>query len=134
MPVVSISIPSKLLNQVESLVKQGGYFSKSEVFRDAVRELISQTSAERRQKSVKVVGVLVIIGDHNDAQAVQQVNRIRHEFDDVVDESTHRHIGGHYFIEHLTMAGAQSRVIQLTRRIRGIRGISQVKLATLPIE
>lgn len=134
MPVVSISIPTNLLKQVDRLVKQGGYFSKSEVFRDAVRELLFQTEVEQRRKTVKSVGVLIVFGDHKDAHAVQQVNRIRHDFDDVVDESTHRHIGGHLFIEYITMAGPLNRIIQLTRRMRGIRGISQVKLALVPLE
>lgn len=133
MPIISISIPSKLISEIEKLVERGGYYSKSEVFRDAVRELLIQAEIEKRGKLVKSVGVLIAIGDHQDQHAVSQVNRIRHEFDDVVEESTHRHIGKRLFIDYLTMTGDQKRIIQLTRRIRGIRGIHQVKLAIAPV-
>lgn len=93
-----------------------------------------QTAVEHRRQKVKSVGVLIVFGDHKDAHAVQQVNRVRHDFDDVVDESTHRHIEEHLFIEYITMAGPLHRIIQCTRRMRGIRGISEVKLALVTLE
>jgi len=133
LPVVSISIPVDLLERVEQLTKRGGYYSKSEVFRDAVRELLVQVELEKQPRTTESVAVLIVIGDHKDIHTVQMVNRIRHEYDDVVDESTHRHIGK-LFIEYFTMAGQQNRIIQLTRRIRGIRGIVQVRLALSPLE
>tara|TARA_Y100000031_G_C7972344_1_gene270949 strand:+ start:303 stop:494 length:192 start_codon:yes stop_codon:yes gene_type:complete len=52
-----ITVPTKLTERLvleaEELIKEGWYANKSELIRDAVRDLISKTKMERLEKAIK---------------------------------------------------------------------------------
>lgn len=56
-----------------------------------------------------------------------RVGEIRHEFNDVVVENVHRHIDQKYCLEIFIAEGSYRRIIDLIGRLRGMRGIQQVK-------
>jgi len=58
---------------------------------------------------------------------------VRHEFDDVVVENVHRHIGEKYCLEIFIAEGSHQRILDLIGRIRGMRGIQQVKALFMPL-
>lgn len=53
----------------------------------------------------------------------QRISEVRHEFDDVVVENVHRHIGQKYCLEILIAEGDYRRILDLIGRIRGMLGI-----------
>jgi CopG family nickel-responsive transcriptional regulator len=56
-----------------------------------------------------------------------RITETRHEFDDVVVENVHRHIGEKYCLEVFIAEGNYQRILDLIGRIRGMRGIQQIK-------
>jgi CopG family nickel-responsive transcriptional regulator len=56
-----------------------------------------------------------------------KMTELRHEFDDVVIENVHRHIGEKYCLEIFIAEGNSNRILGLVGRVRGMRGIQQVK-------
>ncbi|MHA1432039.1 MAG: hypothetical protein ACTSRV_16860, partial [Candidatus Freyarchaeota archaeon] len=62
-----------------------------------------------------------------------RISDLRHEFDDVIIENIHRHIGDQYCLEILIAEGEAKRILDLMGRIRGIRGIQQVKAVFMPL-
>ncbi|MEM3766692.1 MAG: hypothetical protein QXU46_06705 [Candidatus Bathyarchaeia archaeon] len=61
------------------------------------------------------------------------MTEIRHEFDDVVIENIHRHVGQKYCLEIFFAEGENSRILEAIGRVRGMRGIQQVKAIFLPL-
>lgn len=53
METVPAKITSKLLVSMDELVQEGWYANRSELVRDAIRELIRKTKAERLEASIK---------------------------------------------------------------------------------
>lgn len=53
MEVVPAKITEKLISEMEELVKQGWYANKSELIRDAVRELIKKLKSEQLELAIK---------------------------------------------------------------------------------
>lgn len=53
MNVVPAKMTEKLEQEMELLVKEGWYANKSEVIRDAVRELVRKMKAERMAEAIK---------------------------------------------------------------------------------
>ena len=50
MPIVSISLTSKLLKKLDRFMKERGYSSRSEAIRDAIRDFLSEYELDRFRK------------------------------------------------------------------------------------
>ena len=124
--VISITLPSDLLNQFDEFMKSRGYFSRSEAFRDAVRNLISEAEIAKFS-SGNVAATIMTTCDYARKDVDLKISELRHEFDDVVIENVHRHIDGKYCVEIFVTEGNNDRILNLINRLRGMHGIQQVR-------
>ena len=53
MQTVPAKLTEKLIFEADELIKEGRYANKSELIRDAVRELIKKPKAERLEPAIK---------------------------------------------------------------------------------
>lgn len=53
METVPTKLTKKLIYEADALIKEGWYANKSELIRDAVRELIKKLKAERLESAIK---------------------------------------------------------------------------------
>lgn len=80
-----------------------------------------------------VVATMIITSDYKDEEVDSRIGEIRHEFDDIVVENIHQHVGQRYCLEFLLAEGDYNRVLELVGRIRGIRGIHRIRTMFLPL-
>ena len=132
MTVVSITLPGELLKRFDEFIKARGYYSRSEAFRDAVRNLIAEAELAKAETGT-VATTIMITCEYARRDVDMRVTEMRHEFDDVVVENVHRHIGDRYCLEVLIAEGNAQRILDLIGRIRGMRGIQQVKALFMPM-
>jgi len=126
MTVISITLPGDLLVKFEEFMKTRGYYSRSEAFRDAIRNLIAESEVAKTETG-EVAATIMITSDYARRDVDLKITEVRHEFDDVVVENVHRHIADKYCLEIFIAQGTNQRIIDLIGRIRGMRGIQQVK-------
>lgn len=126
MPIVSISLTEKILEDIDKIKGTRGYFSRSEVIRDAIRGLITENEVSI-QNADKVFAIIIIIVNYERHDVEHKISQLKHEFYEIVVEDTHRHVENLYCIETLFAQGSNSAIGQLIGRIRGIRGINQLK-------
>jgi CopG family nickel-responsive transcriptional regulator len=124
--VISITLPGDLLEKFETFMKTRGYYSRSEAFRDAMRNLISESELARTETDL-VAATIMITCDYERRDVDMKITEVRHEFDDVVVENVHRHIDDKYCLEIFIAQGKNQRILDLVGRVRGMRGIQQVK-------
>ncbi|MHA1376024.1 MAG: CopG family ribbon-helix-helix protein [Promethearchaeota archaeon] len=132
MPIVSISLTSQILESLEKLIEKRGYFSRSEAIRDAIRGIILEYDLSIKSDDL-VFATIIIISEYERHDVETQLSKLRHEFNDIVIEDTHRHIKDKYCVETFLAEGKNTEVINLLGRIRGIRGINQIKYVILPL-
>lgn len=53
METVPAKLTKKLIFEADELIKEGWYANKSELIRDAVRELVKKLKAERLESAIK---------------------------------------------------------------------------------
>ena len=53
MQVVPAKLTAKLIKEIENLISEGWYANKSELIRDAIRELVKKLKAERLESAIK---------------------------------------------------------------------------------
>jgi len=132
MTVVSVTLPGELLNKFGEFMKTRGYYSRSEAFRDAIRSLMAESELAKIETG-NVATTIMITCDYARKDVDLKVGEVRHEFDDVVVENVHRHIGEKYCLEIFIAEGNHQRILDLIGRIRGMRGIQQVKALFMPL-
>jgi CopG family nickel-responsive transcriptional regulator len=132
MTVVSVTIPNELLRKFDEFMKMRGYYSRSEAFRDAIRSLMTETELAKMETG-NVAATIMITCDYARKDVDLKMTELRHEFDDVVIENVHRHIREKYCLEIFIVEGNSNRILDLIGRIRGMRGIQQVKAMFMPL-
>ncbi len=132
MPIVSISLTQQILDSLEKLIEKRGYFSRSEAIRDAIRGIILEYDVSIKNEDL-VFATIIIISEYERHDVEKKLSKLRHEFNHIVIEDTHRHIKDKYCVESFLAEGKNSEVINLLGRIRGIRGINQIKYTILPL-
>ena len=58
MTVISVTIPDELVNRFDSFVKERGYYSRSEAFRDAIRTIMTQSDVSKLETNNEAAVVL----------------------------------------------------------------------------
>ena len=126
MTVVSITLPNELLRKFDAFIENRGYYSRSEAFRDAIRNIISESELAKLE-SGNAAATIMTTCDYARKDVDLKMTEVRHEFDDVVIENVHRHIGEKYCLEIFIAEGNNDRILNLINRLRGMHGIQQVK-------
>ena len=132
MVVVSITLPSELLKKFDEFMKTRGYYSRSEAFRDAIRNIIAESEFAKVETG-DIAATIMITCEYARKDVDLRITEIRHEFDDVVVENVHRHIGEKYCLEVFIAQGNNARILDLIGRVRGMHGIQQVKAMFMPL-
>ncbi|MEM2105804.1 MAG: CopG family ribbon-helix-helix protein [Candidatus Bathyarchaeia archaeon] len=132
MTVISITLPPELLSKFDDFIKARGYYSRSEAFRDAIRSLITESELAKLETG-NVAATVMTTCDYARKDVDLKMTEIRHEFDDVVIENVHRHIGEKYCLEIFIAQGNNDRILNLINRLRGMHGIQQVRAMFMPL-
>lgn len=131
--MVSISLTFDLLEQIDDLVKKGGYSSRSELLRLAVRESLSQFVLQRL-KTGRVIATVTAIYPKELKEINTRLMEIRHEFDEYIHGNMHLHISQDFCLEIYIVEGENLKVLNFVTKIRAVRGIREVRYLMTPIE
>jgi CopG family nickel-responsive transcriptional regulator len=132
MPIVSISLTSELLKQLDGFMKKQGYSSRSEAIRNAVRDILSEYELSSFERG-KVTSTITVISEHEKHDVDERLTRLRHEHDEIVSGNMHIHLGKTYCLEIFITEGQVDEVLNFIGRIRAMRGIQQVKYTIVPL-
>ena len=132
MTIISISLSPELLDKLERFMKERGYSSRSEVIRDAVRDLMAEYELTRLEVG-RVIATITVISRHERHDVDERLMRLRHEYDHIVSGNMHIHLSEGYCLEIFIAEGAAEEILRFIGRIRAMRGIQQVKYTIVPI-
>jgi len=133
MPVISVSLPAELLSRLDALVNKGEFASRSEMIRQAIREALSEFERAESQRG-NVLATVTAFYDRESELTGQRLMELRHDFDDLISEHMHLHAKGDYCIEIFVVTGDADRIQQFLTKVRGARGIHQVRHTTIGLE
>ncbi|WP_157665776.1 MULTISPECIES: nickel-responsive transcriptional regulator NikR [unclassified Methanopyrus] len=128
----SITIPNNLLQKVNELIASGYFASRSEIFRQALREYLQRIEWTERLGDEEYFGVLTYVFHHERAEP--ELVKVQHEFTDLIISTTHIHVSHEKCLEVLLLQGPGKRIAELAKRIRGVRGVEQAKLTVVSSE
>ena len=127
MPIVSISLTEEILKEIDSLQKNLGFSGRSDAIRAGIRSFV----AEEKQKedlSGNVNAILLVV--HND-EYDNQVNGIKHSYEDLITTHLHSKIEGDICMELFMLKGEAGSVSSITKDFQINKRMDTVKLVTL---
>ena len=127
MPIVSISLTEEVLKEIDSLQKNLGFSGRSDAIRAGIRSFV----AEEKQKedlSGNVNAILLVV--HND-EYDNQVNGIKHSYEDLITTHLHSKIEGDKCMELFMLKGEAGSVSSITKDFQINKRMDTVKLVTL---
>jgi len=122
----SVSLPSALLEDLDSRVVKKGYSSRSELIRDMIREKMVEDKWQ--DKSEEVVGVLSITYDHHQRELAERLIHTQHSRHVNILCSTHVHLDHHSCLETIIIKGKPPEIEKIAIEIAGLRGVKFSKL------
>ena len=106
---LTISVDDDLADTFDRLVKEKGYASRSEAFRDRLRGAISDQRIEK-ESAKYCVGVLSYVYDHHERQLAKRLMSMQHDHHDVTVSTMHSHLDHDNCIEAVHPFGPEPRI------------------------
>jgi len=122
MPVerIGVSLEAALLRELDDLVSEKGYASRSE----ALRELIRKGLVRRRvEAGGKVVGTITIVYRHDVGMVTHRILHRQHDFLGSIRATAHTHLSEETCLEVLIVEGDAAQVTELADRLRTVKGV-----------
>ena len=127
MPIVSISLTEEILKEIDSLQKNLGFSGRSDAIRAGIRSFVSEEK-QKENLSGNVNAILLVV--HND-EYDNQVNGIKHSYEDLITTHLHSKIEGDKCMELFMLKGEADSVSSITKDFQINKRMDTVKLVTL---
>ncbi|RLI87516.1 MAG: nickel-responsive regulator 1 [Candidatus Altiarchaeales archaeon] len=124
MPIISISLSDKLLEETDRIQKELGFSGRSEVIRAGARMLIAD-SREKEKLVGRINSILLLI--HN-KKVEDIVTEIKHRFEDITKTQIHSHLRENKCLEVFVLDGDAKRIKEITRLFQASGKMEYVKL------
>lgn len=123
---ISLSLPRGLLDDLDTMIRQMGYDSRSHAIADMVRDRL----VEHRQQygNSEVAGAITLVYDHHKRDLQNVLTAIQHDHGQLVISTLHVHLDHHNCLEVLAVRGKASAIRKLADALISVRGVKHGKL------
>ena len=133
MAVVSISMPDDLADRIDEFADHHGYTGRSEVVREAARNLLSEFKDEQLEDR-RLMGVVTVLFDYETTSVEERMMHLRHDHEDLVVSNFHSHVGDRYCMELFVLEGQLEDISTFVGKIRATKDTLTVDYSVLPVD
>ncbi len=127
MPIVSISLNDEILKQIDNLQSTMGFSGRSDAIRAGIRSFVSEEK-QKQDLSGEVNAILLVV--HND-EYDNEVNGIKHSYEDLITMHLHNKIDGEKCMELFILKGESEKVTEITKNFQINKKMDTIKLVAL---
>lgn len=128
---ITITIDDDLLAAVDGLMAQRGYASRSETFRDILRDMIGRQSAG--DAKADCIATLSYVFDHATRDLASRLTQAHHAHHDLSVASLHVHLDHESCLEVSVLRGATGSVTAFADTLATQRGVRHAHLHPIPV-
>jgi CopG family nickel-responsive transcriptional regulator len=133
MTVVSVSMPAELLERIDNFAEEHGYTGRSEVIRDASRNLLGEFD-DRSLSDRPLMGIVTVLFDYETTNVEEKMMHLRHENEGLVASNFHNHVGPHYCMELFVLEGDLEEISEFVGKIRATQDTLTVDYSVTPVD
>ncbi len=133
MTVVSVSMPDALLDRLDEFAEDHGYTGRSEVVREAARNLLGEFE-DRTLEDRELMAVVTVLFDYENGAVEERMMRLRHDHEGLVASNVHSHVGDHHCLEVFILEGELEAVSEFVGKVRATRDTLSVDYSVIPVD
>ena len=126
---LSMSLPSDLLQHLDTMVEERDMPSRSHMIAQLIRRAVADHQAERHPDEM-LAGTITLVYRGDQGGARQQLASKQREFLKEVISSQHVFLENDQSLEVLLVQGPANRLEDLCDALRSVRGVRQLQLVT----
>ena len=130
---LTISIDDDLADTFDRLVKDKGYGSRSEAFRDLLRGALGEQQLQAGTAK-HCVGVLSYVYNHHERQLARRLTSMQHDHHDVTVSTMHAHLDHDNCIETVILRGPTQKVTEFAQAVMAQSGVRHGTFHPIPVE
>ena len=133
MTVVSVSMPEELLDRLDEFADEHGYTGRSEVVREASRNLLGEFE-DARLEDRRLMAVVTVLFDYETTSVEERMMRLRHEHEGLVASNFHNHVGSRYCMELFVLEGSLADISTFVGKVRATKDTLTVDYSVTPVD
>ncbi|HQC43368.1 MAG TPA: nickel-responsive transcriptional regulator NikR [Verrucomicrobiota bacterium] len=122
----SISLPPKLMEQLDKMMLQKGRENRSQLISEMIRNQLIEHQSQQGQK--EMAGTITLVYDHHTPHVQSELTRIQHDLHNCILSTTHVHLDHDNCLEVLIVRGKANLIRSISERIFSCKGIKHGKL------
>jgi CopG family nickel-responsive transcriptional regulator len=126
-------MPEELLERIDSFADEHGYTGRSEVVREAARDLLGEFE-DTKLEDRDLMGVVTVVFDYETTSVEERMMRLRHDHESLVAANFHSHVGNHYCMELFVLEGRLADISSFVGKIRATRDTLSVDYSVMPVD
>jgi len=126
-------MPDELEERINEFGEEHGYTGRSEIVREAVRNLLSEFE-DRRLEDRELMSIVTVLFDYETTNVEERMMHLRHDHDHLVVSNFHSHVGNHYCMELFVLEGQLADISTFVGKIRATRDTISVDYSVHPID
>ncbi len=126
-------MPEDLLNRIDEFAEEHGYTGRSEVVRDASRNLLDEF-ADKKLEGRELMGIVTVLFDFGTTSVEEKMMRLRHNHEDIVASNFHSHVGSHHCMELFVLEGSLEEISTFVGKIRATEDTLSIDYSVLPVD
>lgn len=124
---VGVTFPPDLLRDLDKVVTDMGYKSRSKAINDTVRTFVNQQNWLADVKGNRV-GSITMIYNYKMRELESDLTDTQHQFESIISASMHVHISEDKCLEMIAIKGSAGKIKILVEKLRARRGVEEVRL------
>jgi CopG family nickel-responsive transcriptional regulator len=123
---VGVTFPPELLKELDEIVDDIGYESRSKAIQDAVTSFVTEQKLLHKQKGKKA-GVLVMVYDHDVKGLEDDLIESQHQHRNIINSVLHVHLSEKECLEAVAVKGDAQDIRHLAQELAARKGVKQVR-------
>jgi CopG family nickel-responsive transcriptional regulator len=122
----SVSLPQRLLRDLDAMARQKGYDNRSLAIADMIRDRL----VEHRQQDgdQDIVGTITLVYDHHKRQVQSTLTDLQHDHSDVIVSTMHIHLDHDHCLEVLAVHGPAHIIKRTADALIAVKGVKHGRL------
>ena len=129
---ITITMDDDLMQAVDGLMSRRGYASRSEAFRDIVRDMMDRQSLD--DPKATCIATLSYVFDHETRHLASRLTRSHHDRHDMSVASMHVHLDHEACLEVCVLRGPSGAVTAHADTLATQRGVRHASLHMIPVK
>ena len=123
---VGVTFPPELLKELDEIIEDMAYESRSKAIQDAVSSFITEQRLLRKKQGTKA-GVLVMVYDHDVKGLKDDLIESQHHHRNIINSVLHVHLSDKECLEAVAVKGEAEDIRKLAQELATRKGVKQVR-------